>query len=647
MIPSHIVDQILSTARVEEVIGDYVSLKRSGSNLKGMSPFTEEKTASFMVSPARQIWKCFSSGKGGNAVSFMMEVEHYSYPEALRHLANRYNIEIPAQQELTPEERQQQTELESLSICNAFAADVFEDNLHEDQEGKAIGLSYFKKRGFSTETIKAFMLGYSLNKFDDILNKSEAKGYNKAYFEKLGLIKTKGDKSFDFFRGRVMFPILSISGKVLGFGGRTLTTDKKIAKYFNSPESPIYNKSKILYGLFQSKGEIIKNDQCYLVEGYTDVISLHQAGVKNVVASSGTALTKDQIQLIKRYTKNICILYDGDAAGIRASFRGINLILEADMNVKVVLFPEGEDPDSFAQNNSNEALELYLKEKRQDFIHFKSQVLLEEAQNDPIKKAELIKSVIESISIIPDSIKRNVFVKETTNLFDIEERTVIGELNKFLRKQKGLPELAPRPEEKKAVQANNQAKKSSKSPHQEHIELMEKDLIRILLSYGKYSLPFEDEKGENTDVSVVEVILQDLDKDGVEFKIPIHKKIVEILREGLENDTLYEGTYLINHHPGEVAEFVINLTSFGNELSAGWYDKHYIYTTTEKDNLYEAVMGSLYSMKIGHIKDRVKTIEDQLQQPDLPVEQMMLLLKEKQQLDGVRAQFMINKGRTM
>ncbi|NRA10646.1 MAG: DNA primase, partial [Crocinitomicaceae bacterium] len=430
IIPPHIVDDIMQASRIEEVIGEFVSLKRAGSNLKGLSPFTDEKTASFVVSPAKQIFKCFSTGKGGSVVTFLMEKEHYSYPEALRWLADKYGVQIPDDRPATPEELAAISERESLHVINEFARNEFVDRLHNSDEGKKIGLSYFIERGFRPEIIEQFQLGYCINKSDDFTSAAIKKGFKLEYLEKVGLSKTKDDRSFDFFRGRVMFPIHSVSGRVLGFGGRTLQNDKKIAKYFNSPESLIYNKSAILYGLHFAKGDIIKYDNCYLCEGYTDVISMYQAGVKNVVSSSGTSLTRDQIRLIKRYTKNITVLYDGDAPGIKASFRGIDLILEEGLNVKVVLFPDGEDPDSFAKKSSTSELEAFIAEKQQDFISFKVDLLLETEGNDPIKKAQLIKNISHSVSLIPDQITRSVFVPEVAKRFNIKEEVIWAEVAK-------------------------------------------------------------------------------------------------------------------------------------------------------------------------------------------------------------------------
>lgn len=391
--------------RVEEVIGDFVQLKKAGSNFKGLSPFSNERTPSFMVSPVKQIWKDFSSGKGGNAIAFLMEHEHFTYPEAIRYLAKKYNIEIE-ETEQTEDEKAKADERESLYIVSDFARSFFEDTLFSNEEGKAIGLTYFKERGFTEQTIKKFQLGYSPDSWTAFTDEALKKGYQLEFLDKTGLTIVKEDRNFDRFKGRVMFPIHSMSGRVLGFGGRILSQDKKAAKYLNSPESDIYHKSKILYGIYQAKQHIAKADNCYLVEGYTDVIQMHQKGIENVVASSGTALTPEQIRLVNRLTSNITMLYDGDAAGLRASIRGVDLILEQGMNVKICTFPEGEDPDSFARKTAYEDLVLYLEENATDFIRFKANLLMEEAKNDPVKKADTIRDMVVSISKISDLIKQ-------------------------------------------------------------------------------------------------------------------------------------------------------------------------------------------------------------------------------------------------
>ncbi|MEM8847236.1 MAG: DNA primase, partial [Bacteroidota bacterium] len=416
MISKTTIDQVYETARLEEVIGDFVQLKKAGSNFKGLSPFSDERTPSFMVSPVKQIWKDFSSGKGGNVVAFLMEHEHFTYPEAIKYLAKKYNIEIE-ETERTDEEKEQANERESMYLVSEFAQKYFEDTLWDTEPGKAIGHSYFKERGFSDSTIRKFSLGYSLDEWEAFTKSALEKSYQIEFLEKTGLtiVKEQTDgktRTFDRFKGRVMFPIHSMSGRVLGFGGRILTNDKKAAKYLNSPESEIYHKSKVLYGIYFAKQSIAKEDNCFLVEGYTDVIQMYQRGIENVVASSGTALTPEQIRLINRLTKNITVLFDGDAAGLRASLRGIDLILEQGMNVKVCSFPEGEDPDSFAKNNTYEDVVLYLEENAKDFIQFKTSILTQEAADDPIKRADTVRDIVNSISKIPDQIKKEIYIQE-------------------------------------------------------------------------------------------------------------------------------------------------------------------------------------------------------------------------------------------
>ena len=433
MISKSSIDTVFETARVEEVIGDFVQLKRAGSNFKGLSPFSDERSPSFMVSPVKQIWKDFSSGKGGNVVAFLMEHEHFTYPEAIRYLAKKYNIELE-ETEQTEAEKASTDVRESLFLVSEFAKTYFHDTLLNSEEGKAIGLSYFKERGFSADTIKKFALGYSPETWDAFSKEALGKGYQLEYLENVGFTIVKDEKLIDRFRGRVMFPIQSMSGRTLGFGGRILTNDKKAAKYLNSPESEIYHKSKVLYGIFHAKQAIAKQNNCFLVEGYTDVIQLHQAGIENVVSSSGTALTPDQIRLINRLTKNITVLYDGDAAGLRASIRGIDLILEEGMNVRVCTFPEGEDPDSFAKKTPLDELLRYLDENAQDFIQFKASLLMNDAKNDPIKKAELIRDMVGSISKIPDRIKREIYIQECSRIMDISEQVLLNTLAQLVQR---------------------------------------------------------------------------------------------------------------------------------------------------------------------------------------------------------------------
>ncbi len=488
MIKKETIDAIFEAARVEEVIGDFVQLKKAGSNYKGLSPFVNEKSPSFMVSPAKQIWKDFSSGKGGNAISFIMEHEHFSYPEALRYLANKYQIEIE-ETEQTDLEKQALNERESLFVVSEFAKKYFHDVLLKTDEGLAIGHSYFKERGFTEETIKKFQLGYSPDQWDAFTNEALAKGYKLEFLEKTGLTIVKDDKKFDRFKGRVMFPIESMSGRVLGFGGRILTNDKKAAKYLNSPESDIYHKSKVLYGIFHAKHEIASKDNCYLVEGYTDVIQMYQAGIKNVVASSGTALTPDQIRLINRLTKNITVLFDGDAAGMRASLRGIDLILEAGMNVRVCTFPDGDDPDSFARKTPIDELQHYLKDNATDFIRFKANLLMKDAGNDPIKKADVIRDIVVSISKVPDHIQREVYVQECASIMDISEDVLFSTLAQIGKKE--LQEA-----NKKFVQDKKmEVVKTTPEETKEQVNiiyLLERKIIEILLIYGNYEEWFDE-----------------------------------------------------------------------------------------------------------------------------------------------------------
>ncbi|SEH61436.1 DNA primase [Paenimyroides aquimaris] len=499
MIKKETIDAIFEAARVEEVIGDFVQLKKSGSNYKGLSPFVNEKTPSFMVSPAKQIWKDFSSGKGGNAISFIMEHEHFSYPEALRYLANKYQIEIE-ETEQSDEEKQALNERESLFVVSEFAKKYFHNILLKTDEGLAIGHSYFKERGFTEDTIKTFQLGYSPDQWDAFTKEALAKGYQLEFLEKTGLTIVKEDKTFDRFKGRVMFPIQSMSGRVLGFGGRILTNDKKAAKYLNSPESDIYHKSKVLYGIFHAKQEIASKDNCFLVEGYTDVIQMHQAGIKNVVASSGTALTPDQIRLINRLTKNITVLFDGDAAGMRASLRGIDLILEAGMNVRVCTFPDGDDPDSFARKTPIDELQNYLKNNATDFIRFKANLLMKDAGNDPIKKADVIRDIVVSISKVPDHIQREVYVQECASIMDISEDVLFSTLAQIGKKE--LQEA-----NKKFVQDRKmEVVKNTPEETKEQVDiiyLLERKIIEILLIYGNYEELFDEYELKIVDEKVV------------------------------------------------------------------------------------------------------------------------------------------------
>ena len=551
--------------RVEEVIGDFVQLKRAGSNYKGLSPFSNERTPSFMVSPVKQIWKDFSSGKGGNAIAFLMEHEHFTYPEAIRYLAKKYHIEIEESQPST-EEKEKADERESLYIVSEYAQQFFQDSLLNSEAGKAIGLSYFKERGFTDDTIKKFCLGFSPDEWTAFTDNALAKGYQLEFLEKTGLTIVNGDRKFDRFKGRVMFPIHSMSGRVLGFGGRILTNDKKQAKYLNSPESEIYHKSKVLYGIFFAKQAIAKADNCYLVEGYTDVIQMHQKGIENVVASSGTALTQDQIRLIHRLTPNITVLYDGDAAGLRASIRGVDLILEQGMNVKVCTFPDGDDPDSFARKTAYEDLVLYLENNATDFIRFKASLLMQEAQNDPIKKAETIRDMVESISKIPDLIKREVYVRECATIMDISEQVLFSTLAQILKKDFYEGQKVERKQKvaMQVVQTPEEAQKRTVN----RLEVLEYDLIKNLLLYGNRECIFTDtilvEEEDGTlkeqqiqqTLKVYEKIFLELQEDEIELANPDFKQIYELLMSKLSENPNYDVNRIANELPIELSEKV-------------------------------------------------------------------------------------------
>ena len=641
-IPAHIIDEIITTARIEEVIGDYVHLKKAGSNFKGLSPFTEERTPSFMVSPAKQIFKCFSTGKGGTVVTFVMEIEQFSYPEALRWLADRYNITIPESKPLTAAEQEELTERESLQIVNTYAKDYFVDTMMNTNEGRNIGLSYFKERGFRIDIIEKFQLGYCPREEKSFTETAIEKGYKQKYLEQLGLTKTHGDRRFDFFSGRVIFPIHSVSGKVLGFGGRILQTDKKIAKYFNSPESILYDKSRILYGMYYAKGEIIKQDNCFLVEGYTDVISFSQAGIENVVSSSGTSLTKGQIKLIQRYTQNITVLYDSDNAGIKASFRGIDLLLEEGMTVKVVLFPEGEDPDSFAKKIGSDELKKYLEEHQKDFVGFKTEVLFQGIENNPIKKAELIKEIISSVALIPDEITRSVYIKQIASQFDFEEHTLLNELNKIRRKKqnetRGLATPAYVQQEESSLVGLPSIKDDSDLKRSFHEQ--ELDLIRVLTLYGDRAVELEvdtDGETEKIEVSVGELIILELEKDHLTFSYPIFHEMYEIYKESIENGEFHSTADFLRHQNPEIIKFVTDILSPRHELSTFWIDSYKIETTGEIHRMDQLVKEVIYSFKTAKVMAHIQDIQEQLKGGEkTDPEEINEMLKNLILLDKVR-----------
>ncbi len=581
MIKKSTIDQVFDAARVEEVIGDFVQLKKSGTNYKGLSPFTDERTPSFMVSPVKQIWKDFSSGKGGNVVAFLMEHEHFNYPEAIKYLAKKYGIEIE-ETEQTDEQKKQADERESMFLVSEFANEFFQKKLLKTEQGKAIGLSYFKERGFTMETIEKFDLGYSPDVWDAFTEEALKKGYQLEFLEKTGLTIVKEEKKFDRFKGRVMFPIHSMSGRTLGFGGRILNKDKKAAKYLNSPESDIYHKSKVLYGIYYAKQSIAKEDNCYLVEGYTDVIQMHQAGIENVVASSGTALTPEQIRLINRLTKNITVLFDGDAAGLRASLRGVDLILEQGMNVKVCAFPEGEDPDSFAKANTKEDIESYLQQNSKDFISFKASLLVNQAQGDPIKKAEVIRDMVNSISKIPDRIQQEIYLKECTRIMDVSEEVLYSSLAQLMskkdRENSRSKSSAPQNQPMQAVK--NEQKPVQKVNQKYEIE---RYIISLLIHFGNESAGFEEFyleeneeaelvlKSETKERKVYEKIYLDLQEDEISFTDAEFKYLYhELINELLNKDKLEVEKFMNNLEKDIVPKFVDILIEFEKYSLSRW-----------------------------------------------------------------------------
>lgn len=623
MITKQTIDKIFETARIEEVIGDFVTLKKSGSNYKGLSPFSNERTPSFMVSPAKQIFKDFSSGKGGSVVSFLMEHEHYTYPEALKYLARKYNIEIEETAQ-SDQEKEKRSERESLFLVNEFANRFFQDQLWKTEEGKTIGLSYFRERGFTEESIHTFQLGYSPEAWEAFTQKAQEESYQLEYLVKTGLTTEKGSRHSDRFRGRVMFPILSHTGRVLGFGGRTLQKDAKIAKYLNSPESEIYHKSKTLYGLFQAKNELSREDNCLLVEGYTDVISLYQAGVKNAVASSGTSLTKEQITLIKRYTQNITMLYDGDPAGIKASLRGIDMILEEGLNVQVLLFPEGDDPDSFSKKVSPAELKEYLADEKQDFLRFKASLLLREAGNNPLEKSKAAREIVESIAIIPDALQRNAYVQECASVLQMDERILFSELAQVRKNLTARQEKEKRRDEQAAarlevVETPEQTNSGQGQLHDTRHYEQEKALCWLLLNFGELRFAFHEseedgpsDEDQETEIpeeeSVAEYIITELATDGIEFIHPVFRQILKTLTETYDSQgIILKADHFIRQQKPEMINCVVDLVTEKHELH-NWQSRK-IYVPEKNSFVKNYTLQAVLRYKEKRIGDIIRDIQ--------------------------------------
>ncbi|MDO4763427.1 MAG: DNA primase [Flavobacteriaceae bacterium] len=580
MITKETIDKIFSTIRVEEIIGEYVQLKRAGANYKGLSPFVDEKTPSFIVSPSKQIWKDFSSGKGGTAISFLMEIENFTYPEALRYAAKKYGIEVEETvKQLTEEEKIAQSEKDLLYKIHEVANDFFQQQLWQSEEGKLIGLSYFKERELREDIIQKFQLGYSPEQRNAFTQYALEKGYSKEILEKSGLsvFPENAPNGVDRFRERVIFPIHSFSGRVLGFGARILKSNVKVAKYLNSPETEIYHKSNILYGLNQSKQAISKQNNCLLVEGYMDVVALHQAGIENVVASSGTSLTTEQIKLIKRLTDNVTILFDGDAAGIKASFRSIDMLLSEGMNIRVVLFPDGDDPDSFSRKHPRDFVEQFIKDNAKDFINFKAEILLKEVLNDPIKKAEAIRDIVKSVAFVPNGLKQEVYLKEIASQFGISERNLFTELQTQIQIIKGQPQ----PKSKMEVVQNRAKEGHQYSEKLENMALLvlEEKLIELMMKYGNYTIKRRDEQGEVYEISVIEEILKHFEEDNIEVFSEINRNIINDIKNGLKEQELRVYQHFLNLADEEivkkVADKVMDMPETSNWTKYNIYFKNY------------------------------------------------------------------------
>jgi DNA primase len=617
------ISEVQDRADIEEVVGDYVSLKKKGQNLWACCPFHNEKTPSFSVAPNKGIYKCFGCGKAGDAIQFIMDLEGLSFPEAIKQLAEKYGIEIEEDERL-PEQQEAYNEKESLYIVLNYATNYYKDLLHNHEEGKSIVLSYFKERGFSKQTIEKFNLGYALNSWDGLLKAAQSAGHSEELLEKSGLIikKEETDKVYDRFRNRVIFPVHSISGKPIAFGARILIKDKKQPKYINSPETPVYHKSEVLYGMYQAKQTIRNEDNCFLVEGYTDVISLHQSGVENVVASSGTSLTTNQIQLISRYTKNITVLFDGDTAGIKASLRGIDLILEGGLNVKVVLFPDGEDPDSYSQRLGDEAFKKYLEDNAKDFIRFKSDLLLEDTKKDPIRKAETIQEIVRSISKIPDPVKRAIYVKETSEILEIDEAILVAEQNKIILREKQVKGDITK------QQANNLSHNYSQASEQiqkkyspfEVAALQEKESIRLLLSYG--DLPLAEE------TTLIQYLINEF--KSTEFIHPVYKRIFEDFKNYLNKGEILNEAHFIKNGDEEIRKAIFSLFTDRYELSENWEKKFQIYTIHERHILNDSAFTHVLRLKHRSILHLLDLNVQKLRETDSLIEEEKILRYQMQ-----------------
>lgn len=682
-IPEETKRAIIDAARIDEVVGDFVVLKKRGANYLGLCPFHHEKTPSFIVSPAKGIFKCFGCGKGGDSVSFVMEHEHFDYVEALRYLARKYNIEIQ-EQEVTPEQRKRESERESLYHVTEYASQYFIHNLWESEEGRSVGLSYFRERKFTDAIIKQFQLGYCSESWDGLTQAALKAGYDKKYLVQSGLTieKEETGKLFDRFRSRVIFPIHSLSGRVLGFGGRILVNDKNLAKYVNSPESDIYHKSNVLYAIPFAKKEIVAQDMAYMVEGYADVISLHQAGITNVVSSSGTSLTEDQIKMLSHFTKNITLLYDGDPAGIKASLRGIDMVLAKDMNVRVVLLPDGQDPDDFARSHSTDDILAYLKSNAVDFITFKTRLLLADAGSDPIRRAELIDNILTSISVIPDEIKRAVYVQECSRILDIAEPDLLQKLNRIFRsnfqkelkqrqiRQAGtsgsvqeadsgsmLPEgmtapgfpagdlsqIFPSPSAPRQTGSDMEKQQKAMADAQAYRLTLERELLGLMVNFGKENtsqIYLEDGKEIPQVLSVCAYIVMEIQQDGLDFSTPAHKELFSTFANAFAQSYIPSVEDLMLNEDAAIRTLVADLTAQRFEISKVWEEKGIFVPTVEntRSNLDQAVSHSVLNFKLLKVNELLDKVNKDLRQAEQEGDEMRVfeLLGSKKQIDQLK-----------
>ncbi len=631
MIDKATVDRIYAAANIVDVISDFVTLKKKGVNYQACCPFHNEKTPSFVVSPSKGVFKCFGCGKGGNAVTFVMEHENMTYPEALKYVAKKYGIEVN-EHELLPEEQRRNDDRESMMVVSSYAADYFVRMLHETPEGQNIGIGYFRERGFSDATIKRFGLGYCTEVRDAFTRQALSDGYKEEFLIRTGLtIKRENGGYYDRFCGRVIFPIHSISGRVIAFGARTMRTDKKTAKYLNSPESEIYHKSDVLYGIYFAKRAITQQDCCILVEGYTDVISMHQAGIENVVASSGTSLTQGQIRMIARFSRNITIIYDGDSAGIKASLRGIDMVLKEGMNVRTVLLPDGEDPDSFARSHNASQVQDYILTHEEDFISFKIRLLMKEAAGDPIKRAALISDIVQSISVIPDAITRSVYARECSRQMEIDENILLREIAMKRVGHKAGPEAKEFIRKQEIIQ-RKQAEEAAYTPLQleagSSIDELEHELIKYLLKYGTQNFEYTEGK-KSTELNVAEVIISNLDQNGITMKNPTFRKIYEEYKSMREAQEPIEINHFINHPDPEVCNAVVDLLTYDENYPVSKLWKRFdIVVESEQDRLPTALPRAVILYKSKVIDDIIAELRTRLNDPSLSEEEQIEITRQ-------------------